>query len=208
MIGLLLAGNLRGVRAAGNLFVLPTYAFVVALLALLAVGWFRAAGRGFVPVAPPPVPAVEGLGLLLVLRAFSSGAVSMTGIEAVSNAVPAFRPPEWRNSRTTLTWMVAMLVLFFGGLVGLIHLSGLVPTAEQSILSQLARVTFPSGPWYALIQAATALILLLAANTAFNDFPACSSSWPGTGTRRAGSCTWATGSPSVTGWWRSPSRRR
>ncbi|MFG1776356.1 APC family permease [Micromonospora sp. NPDC049048] len=171
VIGVLLAGNLRGVRTAGNLFVLPTYAFVVALLALLAVGWFRAAGRGFVPVAPPPVPAVEGLGLLLVLRAFSSGAVSMTGIEAVSNAVPAFRAPEWRNARTTLTWMVGMLVLFFAGLVGLIHLSGVVPTAGQSVLSQLARFTFPSGPWYGLIQAATAVILLLAANTAFNGFP-------------------------------------
>ncbi|MFG3699476.1 APC family permease [Micromonospora sp. NPDC047620] len=171
VIGVLLAGNLRGVRTAGNLFVLPTYAFVVALLALLAVGWFRAAERGFVPVDPPPVPAVEGLGLLLLLRAFSSGAVSMTGIEAVSNAVPAFRLPEWRNARTTLTWMVTMLVLFFLGLIGLIHLSGLVPTAEQSVLSQLARVTFPSGPWYGLVQAATAMILLLAANTAFNDFP-------------------------------------
>ncbi|MEV5764476.1 APC family permease [Micromonospora sp. NPDC052213] len=171
VVGVLLAGNLRGVRTAGNLFVLPTYAFVVALLALLAVGWFRAAERGFVPVDPPPVPAVEGLGLLLVLRAFSSGAVSMTGIEAVSNAVPAFRPSEWRNARTTLTWMVAMLVLFFLGLIGLIHLSGLVPAAEQSMLSQLARVTFPSGPWYGLVQAATAMILLLAANTAFNDFP-------------------------------------
>jgi amino acid transporter len=170
-IALLLAGNLRGVRTAGNLFVLPTYAFLVALLALLAVGWFRAAGRGFAPVDPPPVPAAEGLGLLLVLRAFSSGAVSMTGIEAVSNAVPAFRPPEWRNARTTLGWMVGMLVLLFVGLTGLIHLAGLVPTPKATLLSQLARVTFPTGPWYGLIQAATALILLLAANTAFNGFP-------------------------------------
>ncbi|NJP35613.1 APC family permease [Micromonospora thermarum] len=171
VVGLLLAGNLRGVRTAGNLFVLPTYAFVVALLALLAVGYARAAGRGFVPEPPPPVPAVEGLGLLLVLRAFASGAVSMTGIEAVSNAVPAFRPPEWRNARTTLTWMVAMLVTLFVGIVGLVHLTGVVPTPEESLLSNLARETFPSGPWYGLLQAATALILLLAANTAFNDFP-------------------------------------
>ncbi|MEE3919589.1 hypothetical protein V2I01_18280 [Micromonospora sp. BRA006-A] len=148
------------------------------------------------------MPAAEGLGLLLVLRAFSSGAVSMTGIEAVSNAVPAFRPTEWRNARTTLGWMVAMLVTLFAGLIGLIHLDGLVPRADETLLSQLGRVTFPSGPWYAILQATTALILLLAANTAFNDFPGCCSSWPGTGTRRVGSCTWATGWRSATGWWR------
>ncbi|WP_446212526.1 APC family permease [Micromonospora sp. IBSANI012] len=171
VIAVLLAGNLRGVRTAGNIFVLPTYVFVVALLALLVVGYLRAAGRGFTPVPPPAVPAAEGLGLLLVLRAFASGAVSMTGIEAVSNAVPAFRPPEWRNARTTLGWMVAMLVLLFAALTLLIHLAGLVPRPDQTLLSQLARATFPTGPWYGLIQAATALILLLAANTAFNDFP-------------------------------------
>ncbi|SCG52714.1 amino acid/polyamine/organocation transporter, APC superfamily [Micromonospora humi] len=171
VIVVLLAGNLRGVRTAGNIFVLPTYAFVVVVLAVLAVGYAKAAGRGFTPVPPPAVPAAEGLGLLLVLRAFSSGAVSMTGIEAVSNAVPAFRPTEWRNARTTLGWMVAMLVTLFAGLVGLIHLDGLAPRADETVLSQLGRVTFPTGPWYPILQATTALILLLAANTAFNDFP-------------------------------------
>ncbi|MER5702357.1 APC family permease [Micromonospora sp. NPDC002296] len=171
MIAVLLAGNLRGVRTAGNIFVLPTYAFVVALLAVLGVGFLRAAGRGFAALPPPDVPVAEGLGLLLVLRAFSSGAVSMTGIEAVSNAVPAFRPPEWRNARTTLSWMVAMLVVLFAGIVVLIHLNGLAPRPGETLLSQLARSSFPTGPWYALVQAATALILLLAANTAFNDFP-------------------------------------
>ncbi|GAA4572959.1 potassium transporter KimA [Micromonospora coerulea] len=171
VIAMLLAGNLRGVRTAGNIFVLPTYAFVATLVALLLVGYLRAAGRGFAPVPPPAVPAAEGLGLLLVLRAFASGAVSMTGIEAVSNAVPAFRPAEWRNARTTLGWMVGMLVVLFAGLVVLIHLAGLAPRPEQTLLSQLGRVIFPTGPWYPLLQATTALILLLAANTAFNDFP-------------------------------------
>ncbi|MFC0507852.1 APC family permease [Micromonospora costi] len=171
VIGVLLAGNLRGVRVAGNIFVLPTYAFLVAVIAVLLAGYAHAAGRGFAPVPPPPTAAAEALGLLLVLRAFSSGAVSMTGIEAVSNAVPAFRRTEWRNARTTLTWMVSMLVVLFVGLIVLIHLSGLVPVPEQTLLSQLARQSFPSGPWYGLIQASTALILLLAANTAFNDFP-------------------------------------
>lgn len=171
VIAMLLAGNLRGVRTAGNIFVLPTYAFIAALLAVLGAGFLRAGGRGFAALPPPDVPAAEGLGLLLVLRAFASGAVSMTGIEAVSNAVPAFRPPEWRNARTTLSWMVAMLVALFAGIVVLIHLNGLAPRPGQTLLSQLARSSFPTGPWYALVQAATALILLLAANTAFNDFP-------------------------------------
>ncbi|TWH68211.1 APC family permease [Micromonospora olivasterospora] len=171
VIAVLLAGNLRGVRTAGNIFAFPTYAFIVALVAVLGAGFAHAAGRGFAPLPPPHVPAAEGLGLLLVLRAFSSGAVSMTGIEAVSNAVPAFRPTEWRNARTTLSFMVGMLVFLFAGIVVLIHLEGVVPVPGQTVLSQLARRSLPTGPWYALVQAATALILLLAANTAYNDFP-------------------------------------
>ncbi|AVT35724.1 APC family permease [Plantactinospora sp. BB1] len=167
----LLAGNLRGVRAAGKIFAAPTYLFIAAIGLLFVVGVARAAGRGFEPVPPPPVGAVEGLGLLVVLRAFASGAASMTGIEAVADAVPAFRPVEWRQARTTLTWMVAILVVLFAGLTLLIHFNGLVPRADETLLSQLARETFRTGPWYALIQAATTLVLLLAANTAFNDFP-------------------------------------
>ncbi|MFY1691953.1 APC family permease [Plantactinospora sp. WMMB782] len=171
VIAALLAGNLRGVRASGRLFAAPTYLFLAAIGLLFVVGVARAAGRGFEPVPPPPVGAVEGLGLLVVLRAFASGASSMTGIEAVADAVPAFRPVEWRQARTTLTWMVGILVVLFAGLTLLFHLNGLVPRADETLLSQLARGTFRTGPWYALIQAATTLVLLLAANTAFNDFP-------------------------------------
>ncbi|MEU6021777.1 APC family permease [Micromonospora sp. NPDC047134] len=171
VIGVLLIGNLRGIRVAGNAFAVPTYFFLVAVLGLIAAGFVRAAADGFSVVAPPPTPAVEGLGLLVVLRAFASGATSMTGIEAVSNAVPVFRPTAWRNARTVLTWMVSILIVLFAGLTLLIHLNGLVPRADQTLLSQLARLTFPTGPWYAIIQAATALVLLLAANTAFNDLP-------------------------------------
>jgi amino acid transporter len=171
VIAALLAGNLRGVRAAGNLFAAPTYAFVAAILLLLAAGLVRAAGRGFAPVAPPPGAAAGGVGVILVLRAFASGATSMTGIEAVSNAVPVFRPVEWRNARTTLTWMVSLLVVTFAGLVLLIHLEGLVPKPNETLLSQLAHRTLSSGPLYGYAQVTTALILLLAANTAFNDFP-------------------------------------
>jgi amino acid transporter len=171
VIGVLFAGNLRGVRASGKLFAAPTYVFIVAVGVLLVVGLARAAGRGFAPVPPPPIAPAEGLGVVLVLRAFASGATSMTGIEAVSNAVPVFQAPEWRHARTTLTWMIGLLITLFTGLILLTHLNGVVPQPHQTLLSQLAHRTFPSGPWYAFIQAATALILLLAANTSFNDFP-------------------------------------
>ncbi|MEV1286969.1 APC family permease [Micromonospora sp. NPDC049679] len=170
VIALLLAGNLRGIRAAGNLFAAPTYAFILAVVVLFGFGLAQAARRGFVPVPPPDVTATEGIGVLLVLRAFASGAVSMTGIEAVSNAVPIFRPSEWRNARTTLTWMIALLVVLFSGLTLLSHLYGVVPGPEETLLSQLADRTLPA-PLYAYVQATTALVLLLAANTAFNDFP-------------------------------------
>ena len=95
----------------------------------------------------------------------------MTGVEAVSNALPAFRPVEWRNGLTTLTWMVGVMVFVFSGLMVLIHLDGIVPRPDDTVLSQLARAAFDTGPLYAYVQAATTLILLLAANTAFNDFP-------------------------------------
>jgi amino acid transporter len=171
VIVVLLAGNLRGVRAAGKLFAAPTYAFVGGMLVLIAVGLAQVLRHGFTTVAPPLSSPTEGLGVLLVLRAFASGAASMTGIEAVSNAVPIFKPIEWRNARTTLTWMVSLLVVMFAGLVTLIHLDGVVPQASQTALSQLAHQTFPRGPLYAYIQLTTALILLLAANTAYQDFP-------------------------------------
>ncbi|WP_241844476.1 APC family permease [Kitasatospora sp. CB01950] len=171
VIAVLLAGNLRGVRQAGALFAAPTYAFVLAVLVLVAVGLSDAAGRDFHPTATPQLSATESAGLLLVLRAFASGSTAMTGIEAISNAVPAFKPTEWRNARTTLTWMVGLLVLLFAGTVALVRLDGVVPSANETVLSQLAHRTFGSGFLYVFTQAATAAILLLAANTAYNDFP-------------------------------------
>jgi amino acid transporter len=170
-IALLLAGNLRGVRQAGSLFALPTYAFLLAMLALVLVGLVHAGGRGFTPTPHPALAATEGVGLLLVLRGFSSGATAMTGIEAISNAVPIFQEPCWRNARTTLTWMVGLLVALFAGVLVLGHLEGVVPNANETVLSQLAHRSFGTGPLYAYTQAATAAVLLLAANTAFNDFP-------------------------------------
>ena len=170
-IALLLAGNLRGVREAGYLFAAPTYLFLLAMAILIGVGLAHAASRGFAAQPPPHPEAVQGLTILLVLRAFSSGATSMTGIESVANAVPAFEPPEWRNARTTLTWMVGLLVALFAGLMILIHLDGVVPRGHETLLSQMAHTHLGSGILYGFMQAATALILLFAANTAFNGFP-------------------------------------
>jgi amino acid transporter len=171
VIVVLLAGNLRGVRQAGALFAAPTYAFILAMFVLVAVGLIDAGGRNFHATPRPALTATEGVGVLLILRAFSSGSTAMTGIEAISNAVPVFKPTEWRNARTTLTWMVGLLVVLFAGTIVLVQLTGVVPSAHETILSQLAHRSFGSGLMYPVLQAATAAILLLAANTAYNDFP-------------------------------------
>ncbi|MFE9418846.1 APC family permease [Streptomyces griseofuscus] len=171
VILVLLAGNLRGVRQAGALFAAPTYAFIIAMFALIASGLVRAAGEDFQPRPVPAVAVTESAGLYLIMRAFSSGATAMTGIEAISNAVPAFKPVEWRQARTTLTWMVGLLIALFTGIIVLIHLAGVVPRSKETVLSQLAHFGFGAGWMYVFVQAATAAVLLLAANTAYNDFP-------------------------------------
>ncbi|MFJ9029659.1 APC family permease [Streptomyces sp. NPDC102274] len=171
VIAVLLAGNLRGVRQAGALFAAPTYAFIIAITALVSVGLYDAAGRDFEPVPTPPLHAVEGVGLLLVMRSFASGSTAMTGIEAISNAVPAFKPVSWRNARTTLSWMIGLLIALFAGTMAMVYLEGVIPQSRETVLSQLAHRSFGSGAMYVFTQAATALVLLLAANTAYNDFP-------------------------------------
>ena len=145
VIALLLAGNLRGVREAGALFAAPTYVFILAIGVLVAVGLIDAAGRGFHATARPPLHATEGVGLLLVLRAFASGSTAMTGIEAISNAVPVFKPVEWRNARTTLTWMVGLLIVMFAGTIAIVQLGGIVPSSHETVLSELAHRSFGLG---------------------------------------------------------------
>jgi amino acid transporter len=171
VIVVLLGGNLRGVRQAGALFAAPTYAFIAAIAALVIAGLVHAAGRGFHPAPVPHLTATEGVSVLLVLRAFSSGSTAMTGIEAISNAVPAFKPAEWRNARMTLSWMIALLIGMFAGVLAIAKLAGVVPEVSQTMLSQLAHLYYGNGPVYVFIQIATAAVLLLAANTAYNDFP-------------------------------------
>jgi amino acid transporter len=171
VLALLVGANLRGVREAGTLFAAPTYVFILALAALVATGLWQAASGGAAPSPQPPAHATEAVGVLLVLRAFASGSTAMTGIETISNAVPGFQAPQARNARTTLTVMVCLLIALFAGTMALVELEGVVPRTGETVLSQLAQRSFGTGPLYVFTQAATAAVLLLAANSAFNGFP-------------------------------------
>jgi amino acid transporter len=179
-IGILLMGfitlaNLRGVRESGALFAPPTYFFIASLTALIFTGFFRTQVLG---VAPPPVQdleVTEALSVFLLLKAFSSGCAALTGVEAISNAVPAFREPESKNAAITLAWMAAILGFLVMGITVLARQLHLVPSHTETILSQLAHAMFGSGVLYYCVQFATALILILAANTSFADFPRLSS---------------------------------
>ncbi len=183
MVVLLTLGNLRGIRESGTIFMAPTYLYIGVILLVILVGFLRLVTEGGLPQFQAPA-AWEGLesgtqvlGLFLVLRAFSQGAVALTGVEAISDGVPAFKAPEWRNARTTLTWAAGIFAVLFLGIAFLATASGIVPdpTEQQTVLSLLVRHLVGSGPMLVLAQVATALILVLAANTSFADFPRLSS---------------------------------
>jgi len=178
LVVLLMLGNLRGVRESGRLFAVPTYFFIAAVLAMIGVGAWRYLTGALPPLAPPadPLPLGAGglgaLSLFTILTAFSNGCTAMTGVEAVSNGVPAFQPPESRNASATLIAMATISITMFMGITLLAHAYGVVPAATETVISQIARGTFGGStvPYYA-VQAATMLILVLAANTAYADFP-------------------------------------
>ncbi|HEY3078323.1 MAG TPA: APC family permease [Chloroflexota bacterium] len=171
-------GNLRGIRESGAIFTAPTYVYLIAMFGLLAYGLFRYATGSLPPYEAPAAwrqaAGTEALGLLLVLRAFASGSVALTGTEAVSNGVPAFKPPEWRNAQRVLIMMGAFFALIFLGISFLAGQLGILPdpTEQETVISQLTRTLVGEGtPYHYLIQVSTALLLVLAANTAFADFP-------------------------------------
>lgn len=168
--------NIRGVRESGRIFAVPTYFFIGSFLLLLAGGIYRLVTGSLAPVpAPHEVHAVESLGWFLVLRAFASGCAAMTGTEAISNGIPAFKRPESRNAAVTLGWMAVILGTLFMGISLLAARLHVMPSEQETVVSQIARQVFGTGILYYLIQAATALILVLAANTSFADFPRLSS---------------------------------
>ena len=171
-IALIAYGNLRGLRESGRLFALPSYLFIGGFLALLGAGFVRYAVHGAPP--PPVAEAAEplrALSLFLVLRAFASGAVALTGIEAVADGVQAFKPPEVRNARAVLAILGVIMLTLFIGTTALADLFHIVPRDEETVVSQLARAIFGGGPLYYYLQGVSTLILILAANTAFADFP-------------------------------------
>ena len=170
---LLMVGNLRGVRESGRIFAMPTYFFIVSILVMLVVGAWRSLTGTFVPL--PQHEAVAGGGALttfVLLTAFSNGCTAMTGVEAVSNGVPAFRPPESRNAAATLVAMAVLAITMFMGITLLAHAYDVLPSDGETVVSQIARVTFGGrNIFYFAVQAATMSILVLAANTAYADFP-------------------------------------
>jgi hypothetical protein len=159
------------VRESGAVFAGPTYFFVVMLGLLIVVGLFKLLTGGTIAVPQEGVGSVQGLTLFLVLRAFSSGCTAMTGIEAVANGVQAFKPPESKNANLTLTVMAVILLFLFIGTSYLTWAAHLVPVEGQTVVSTLAAGVFGRGFLYYALQLATALILVLAANTSYADFP-------------------------------------
>ena len=178
LIALLTVANLRGLKESGRIFAVPTYIYIASLGALLVVGLLRTLLGDLEPVAFDPeraehIRATGGtLGLFLILRGFSSGAVALTGVEAISNGVPAFRRPESRNAAITMTVMGLLLGSLFIGVSVLAQHLHPFPTHDETVISQMGRAVFgPENPIYVVLQFATAGILVLAANTAYADFP-------------------------------------
>jgi amino acid transporter len=172
-LAILMVGNLRGLKESGRIFAVPTYFFVVSIFVLIATGLYRYAFGGIAPVEPSSVATVGShpITWFLLLTAFANGCTAMTGVEAVSNGVPAFRPPEAKNASATLVLMAVLAITMFLGITFLAHTYKVIPTEAESGISQLGRAIFGHGFIYYTVQAATTLILVLAANTAYADFP-------------------------------------
>jgi amino acid transporter len=169
LIGLL---NMRGLRESGTVMAVPVYLFLFSFIGMLLFGLFRAAVQGVpTPLAVAAPPATTSLTLILVMHAFSAGCTALTGIEAISNGVPAFRKPEWLNARKTLVIMAFLMAFLFLGSMGLTQFFGVVAGPEETILSALAHRLLGNGWAYYLVQFSTLAILAVAANTSFADFP-------------------------------------
>jgi amino acid transporter len=164
--------NLRGITESASVLAYPVYLFVLALIILIGVGIFNII-TGDVPQdlhAPIGTP-VAGISLFILLRAFASGSSALTGVEAISNAIPNFKDPAPVNAARTLMMMGALLAILFSGIVTLAYFYGIVPKAEVTVVSQIAEETFGRNFMYFFIQGTTALILILAANTGYSAFP-------------------------------------
>jgi amino acid transporter len=170
-IVILVVGNLRGLRESGRLFSVPTYIFIGSILLMLGAGCYQLLSGRTMPAAAHAPEAVEGVSLFLLLRAFSSGCTALTGVETISNGVSTFKRPESKNAATTMAGMAVILGVMFLGISTLAYRYGVLPREEETVVSQIARLTFGEGALYYLVQAATMAILILAANSALNGFP-------------------------------------
>src|SRR5206468_215009 len=176
-VALLIAlGNLRGVRESGRLFAAPTYFFIVSILGMVGYG-LVATTFDLLPEAPyePHPPGLEGLGLFLLLRSYAAGCTALTGVEAVSNGVQALKPPEGRNAQTVMTALGIISIVMFLGITYLAYDFGIIPGGDETVVSKIAHRVWGTGVLYYLVQASTLLILVLAANTSYADFPRLSS---------------------------------
>ncbi|WP_274661694.1 APC family permease [Enterococcus lactis] len=169
---LLMMLNLRGLRESASFLLFPVYTFILVISLLIVVGLYNIV-TGAVPLQATALPgaAVPGVSIALILRAFSSGSSSLTGVEAISNAVPFFKKPRAKNAAATLMMMASILGFFFVGITFINYWYGIVPEKEVTVLSQIGKAVFGHGILYYILQFATALILAVAANTGFSAFP-------------------------------------
>jgi amino acid transporter len=183
-VWLIAYGNLLGVRESGRIFAVPTYVFIVSLSLTCAAGLYQVLMGHLHPFPIGPqvhsgglTPGVAAVTVFIVLKAFASGGAAVTGVEAISNGVPAFRKPEWKNAQTTLVWMGVILSTTFLAVSYLAHRLHVIPVADESksVLGQIGQVVYGHGAMgqvlFYVLQISTTLILILAANTSFADFP-------------------------------------
>ena len=175
-VAVIAVGNLRGVRESGRMFATPTYFFVLSILGMVGYG-LVGAFFDWLPEAPyePHPPGLEGIGLFLLLRSYAAGCTALTGVEAVSNGVQALKPPEGRNAQTVMTWLGVISIVMFLGITYLAFDFGIVAGGDETVVSKIAHRVFGTGPLYYAVQVSTLLILVLAANTSYADFPRLSS---------------------------------
>jgi amino acid transporter len=175
LVVILMILNLRGIRESATVFAYPTYLFILSILLMIAVGGiqiWKEGWHGYDAHAANPISDVgTWTGILLVLRAFASGCSALTGVEAISNGVPAFRSPASRNAAITMMWMSVLLGAMFFGITLLSYAFGIAPKEHETVVSQIAEHVLGRGPLYYVIQVSTMLILFLAANTSFTGFP-------------------------------------
>lgn len=170
---LVMIGNLRGITESAKIFSIPPYAFILGMLAMIVVGVIKFGVQGVTEIkAIERELSVEGsVTILLLLRAFSSGCSALTGVEAVSNAVPNFKEPTTKHAKQTLLFLAFIVLVVFGGISILANLYRVAPVEGKTVLSQIAESIFGKGVMYYYIQATTAVILAMAANTAYSGFP-------------------------------------